>query len=300
MVAVIVITLAGCEKEQDSSTKLTDFEVNDYINEHDIRVIKLIKTTNNEHYLFYKNENQAVINVLKGKQNGGILMSNSVRDFSDDLIMIGGIEDGSFGIWIENDPTVQSASYFTATINNKYILFFKLIEGEKYYVFEDSKIHYNDLIDIHFFDTDHQPLAEKENIVKENMAGVNITKKEAAESYIKMLANNDITAILEILTPEVLGRDTTDYGTQPMTLEEAEEMGLLKKGDRFVRSYESIASQITMQHEIVKRSFGDNSWDSVTYTFEKRTPSDGRTGYIDRITNKEITELEYEELTGKI
>lgn len=147
-------------------------------------------------------------------------------------------------------------------------------------------------------EADLKAMLRSVDIIKNNVIELNnLTKEIAVESYIKMLADNDITAILEILPPESLGRrDTTDYGTQPMTLEEAETVGLLKKGDRYVRSDESIASQITMQHEIVKRSFGDNSWDSVTYTFEKRTPSDGRTGYIDRTSNKEITEKEYEEL----
>jgi hypothetical protein len=164
-IVMFLIVFIGCENQESNSTmgsehedtkQLTEEDVNRFINKNEIEVIKMIKTTNNYFYLFHRNGKQAVINVIKGNRSNEILMSNAVRDFSDELIMVGGVEDGSIGVWVEDSSVLNSASYFTATINNKYILLFKFLKGEKFYVFEDVKFHYNDHVILNFFDEDHR------------------------------------------------------------------------------------------------------------------------------------------------
>ncbi len=147
---LVPLLLAGCR--QDAGQAILGMDVNEFIQKQDIQVLKEIRLrTNGYVYLFYTRGNEAGIYVLKEKTKDGLVYSSSARENSKNLVMSGGVEDGSIGLLVFDKRILEQADYFRAIVNHTYMLYYKFTKDQKYYALEDEKYHDNDLVEIQFY-----------------------------------------------------------------------------------------------------------------------------------------------------
>ncbi|MEA4955809.1 hypothetical protein SDC9_51417 [bioreactor metagenome] len=126
-------------------------------------------------------------------------------------------------------------------------------------------------------------------------------RDEIVQNYIDFLAGAKSNAAMDNINWVhcVVPGMATDQSVLPkMTLEEAEQAGLLNSGTKvrgsnsdIVDKYNAIAIQ---QNNLVTSQFGVDAWENVAFTLEVADPVDGELGYRLRSTGDEITEEEYD------
>ena len=126
-------------------------------------------------------------------------------------------------------------------------------------------------------------------------ASENKDPKEIATMYIEALANKDSVKIRE-MGIKSLGMDTAYLSSPLITLDEAEKKGLLKEASQHQKINAEIDKLVTSQYDSVVNSFGKNAWDNVSFEFNKEEHLDGKIAYVEKKSNKQITEEQYEKL----
>lgn len=122
-----------------------------------------------------------------------------------------------------------------------------------------------------------------------------LMKKEAvAEEYIKVLADKDYQKAITLLPISSIGEDVNNNSTL-MTLEQAESLNDIQEMDTEEKEQKAEGVMESQFNQVIS-SFGEDAWDNVNYLISNVEHMDGKTGYVNKLTNKPVKEEEYNSL----